>query len=73
VVIGPSKTLLGSSLTLRNGRRYFADLVSQQARSKESYALLHAIGVEHPEATFAGTLWPVKKAIPRPFSVVSCT
>ena len=72
VVIGPSKTLLGSSLTLRNGKHYFADLASQQTRSRESYALLRAIGVEHPEATFAGTLWPVKKAIPRPFAVVSC-
>ena len=71
-VIGPSRTMLGSALTLRNGTRYFADLASQQTRSTESYDLLRAIGIRHPEAKFAGTLWPVTKAIPRPFSVVSC-
>jgi hypothetical protein len=71
-VIGPSNTLLGSALTLRNGKRYFADVASQQPRSKESYALLRAIGVVRPEPAFAGTLWPLKHALPAAFRLVSC-
>lgn len=73
IVIGPSGSLLGSVLTLRSGKHYFADLSSQQMRSPDSYALLRAFGIDDPEARFAGTLWPVVKAVPRPFSVVSCS
>lgn len=70
-VFGRSKTMLGSMLTLRNGRRYFADPATQSPRSPESYELLRALGV-HPEETYAGTLWPVTRRIPAPFLVVSC-
>jgi hypothetical protein len=71
-VFGGSKTMLGSTLTLRNGKRYFADPATQQHRSHESYELLRELGVQHPEDTYAGTLWPVTKPVPRSFLVVSC-
>ncbi len=71
-VFGPSKTVLGSALTLRDGKRYFADPATQQQRSQESYALLRALGVQRPEGTYAGTMWHVTKPIPRSYVVVSC-
>ena len=70
-VFGRSKAMLGSVLTLRNGRRYFADPATQSHRSRESYELLRALGVR-PEETYAGTLWPVTRPIPGSFLVVSC-
>ena len=72
-VFGGSKIMLGSTLTLRNGKRYFADPATQQRRSQESYQLLRALGIRHPEENYAGTLWPVTKPVPRSFLVVSCT
>jgi len=71
-VFGRSKMLLGSALVLRNGKHYFADRATQNHRSPESYGLLRALGVQHPEETYSGTLWPVTKPIPPSFLVVSC-